>query len=319
VKQAVRLLSRFVLWSLLLVLVLGALVVLQRHVVGYDPAAAGTTELLARLVAAAREVLVISLLIAAGLSLFATVRLSLRPFFPVIILTVAWTALLLVGGVFWTQPDAPGVSAAPAVPVERVVRAGRTTLYALGREGTRLSPLVVHVDGDMPGFSLGAEGVIDEAAGTVIVVGRQGIEADLTAATTSYPAMVRSPESLQPLLRDIRVVNRVLGARTPGGPATGALNAIALGLLILGCWTFARLTRWPLFNALLVFLTLRGALWVISSIHDGALRELVTAVLDSSRLGIASAAVVAFVAAVLLIVLALLPSYQNWKREVGHD
>jgi hypothetical protein len=311
----------------MLIVVLGSLLVLQRYVIGYDPTSARAGDLVVRLLEALREVYVVSIMIAAALSLFATLRLARRVFVPVISLAVLWTALL-VGGVF-LLPEKEGVPAAvvPAVPEGQVIRAGDYRLYAPRREGLRLTPLLVDTIGRQPGIELFPEAVIDVEQQSIIVPGRPDIVPDLTRVETSYPTMVRPPEQMAPLVRDVRAVNQTLGlavannTASPGGAAgsRSALVCAALGVFLLSCWTLVRLTRWPLFNAALVFLALRLVLWLISSVNGGRLADLVTAAIDSSQLGTVTAAAVAFIAAVLFIILAILPSFGHWKREVGHE
>ncbi|MEE8440307.1 MAG: hypothetical protein V3S41_01200, partial [Spirochaetia bacterium] len=145
------------------------------------------------------------------------------------------------------------------------------------------------------------------------IPGRADIGLDLAAVEASYPAMVATPDRLNPLMRDIAGFNRlILGAPT-------LLFTVVLGLFLLSCWIPARLTRWPLFNAMLVFLSVRGALWLANSIHFGELASLVTTVVRADQLGLVSAGALAFVSLVFGMTLFLLPPLSSWKREVGHD
>ncbi len=317
VKQAVRLLSRFILWSILLILVLGSLVVLHRYVIGYDPTRARAGNLLMQLIDALRTVYPVSIMTAAVLSLFATLRTTARTFVPVIILALFWTALLLAGTFFQPAVDIQSAGPIPAVPEDEVIRAGEYRLYTARSEGYYLRPLLVDTIGRQPGFELFQEAVIDPERRSLAIPGRPDVVPDLTEIESSYPAMVESPERLRPLIRDIREVNSVLGLG--GSGRQGVLIAVALGVFLLSCWTLARVTRWPLFNALLVFLALRFALWLVSAVNNGLLTELVTAAVDSSRLGLVAAGALAFCAAVLFVVLVILPPLESWKREVGHE
>jgi hypothetical protein len=277
-------------------------------------------------------------MIAAALSLLATLRTTARTFVPVVILGIFWTALLLAGT--FLKPAQGEQLAGPiaAVPEEEVIRAGEYRLYTPNSEGYYLHPLVVDFIGRQPGLELFPEAVIDPERRVVTIPGRPDLAPDLTDVESSYPTMVKPPERLLPLIRDIRELNRVLGlsreasadpeaafSRDGQSPAAGAagrqgmLVALALGVFLLSCWTLARMTRWPLFNATLVFLALRFAIWLVSSVSNGRLTELVTAAVDSSRLGLVTAAAIGFFAAILLIVLVILPPFESWKREVGHE
>jgi hypothetical protein len=94
------------------------------------------------------------------------------------------------------------------------------------------------------------------------------------------------------------------------------LPIIAFGVFLFSCWTVARLTRWPLFNAVLVFLCVRGVLWLLHSLYFEELGGLLMSAIGSSQTDLVAAGIVAFVAGVLLVALFLLPPLTTWKREL---
>lgn len=311
-KSAMRLVSRFILTSILLILVLGSLVVLSRYVIGYDPQRAGAADVVIQMLAAMRGVFTISVMISASVTIFATIRLVDRPVVPLVLVAGLWTALLILGSLVWSAPglDQPGPIA--SVPEERIIRIENTRVYSPDVQPFIVSPVLVYqLDRQPPRFELFAEGIVDRDARELTIPGR--VNLDLTAVEASYPAMVATPDRLDPLLRDIGGLNRlILGEPT-------FLLTVVLGLFLLSCWTPARLTRWPLFNAVLVFLSLRGALWLVNSIHFGELESLVTTVVRPDQLGLVSAGALAFISFLFVVILFLLPPLSAWKREVGDD
>ncbi len=313
VKHSLRLLSRFILSLILLILVLGSLGVLSRYVIGYDPQHASAPDVVIQMLAAMREVFTISLMISASVAIFATIRLTDKPFVPIVLLAATWTVLLVFGSLLWSAPGLDQAGAVASVPEDRIIRVADARVFSPNVVGLLASPVLVHqLDRQPPRFELFAEGIVDPEIRALTIPDRADIILDLTAVETSYPAMVAAPDRLNPLVRDISGLNRlVLDAPT-------ILFVVALGVFLLSCWTPARLTRWPLFNAVLVFLSVRGALWLVNSIHFGELRSLLTMVARPDQLGLVSAGALAFVSLVFIVTLVLLPSLSSWKREVGH-
>jgi len=296
-----------------LILVLGSLVVLSRYVIGYDPQDASTAGVVMQLLAAMREVFTISVVISASFAIFATIRLTDKPFVPIALLAGTWTVLFVLGSILWSGADSYQDGPVPSVPEDKIIRIADARLISPNVVGHSVSPVLVHQLHQRPGFELFAEGIVHSESRELTIPGRPGIVLDLTAVEASYPAMVDAPDRLSPLLRDISGFNRLVLE----GPTL--LLAIVLGVFLLSCWTPARLSRWPLFNAVLVFLSIRGALWLVNSIHFGELRGLVTTVASSDQLGLISAGALVFVSLVFIITLFLLPSLSSWKRELGDD
>jgi hypothetical protein len=319
-KQAVRLLARYILSLILFILVLGSLVVLSRYVIGYDPQQASATNIVLQMLASVREVFAVAIMVSAAVALFATIRGTGQPFVSIALLGVVWTTLLVLGALFWSAPGLDAARTTAGLPEGRIIRVADTRAYSPDVSGILASPILIqHLD-RRPGFELFAEGIVDVETESIAIPGRQDIVLDLRAVEGSYPAMVTAPDSLQPLLRDIAGFNALIfsaGSEPEGSPPL--LFVVCVGIFLLSCWTPARLTRWPLFNAMLVFLALRGALWLVNSIHFGQLQGLVTTVVRPDQLRLVSSGALAFVAVVFLVTLFLLRPLSSWKREVGDD
>lgn len=316
-KQAIRLLSRFILSTLLLLLVFASLVVLSRYVTGFDPDRASPDTLVTQFLDAVRDVAIIAIVVAAAVVPFATIRTTDKPFFLLILLSVSWTLLLVLATILW-----PGGTAQPlhvTLPEEQVVRISGTDLFALEIEGANASPVVFHRAGIRPGTELVEQAIIDPDRGTVRVPGRDDLTLQLDEIESSYPSMVDPPERVFPLIRDIRALNALLVETDDGQQSSALLLSVAIGLFLLSCWTLARMTRWPLFNAVLVFLIIRAALWFLSSLHFGELGALLSGTISPDSFDLVAAGALGFVALVLALLLFFLPPLSEWKRELVHE
>jgi hypothetical protein len=156
---------------------------------------------------------------------------------------------------------------------------------------------------------------VDPTVPSLIVLEGPELSLEPGAVEASYPVMVAPPDRLQPLLRDLRALNATILAQEP----QAGLVALALGILLLSCWTFARMTRWPFFNAVLVFLCLRGALWLHWSLDSGELGRLVATAVDPSSFNLVFAGTLGFVSLVLLVALFLMQPLSAWRRELGDE
>jgi hypothetical protein len=321
-KQAIRLLARFILSLILLILVLGSLVVLSRYVIGYDPQHASAADVVLQMLAAMRQVFAVAILVSAAVAIFATIRLAGRPFVSITLLAAVWTVLLALGSLLWSAPGLDSAQAAAGLPEGRIIRVADTRVYSPNVLPLMASPILIQQSDRRPGFELFAEGIVDFETETITIPGRSDIILDLRTVDGSYPAMVAPPDRLRPLMRDIDGFNLLIfsaDSDVGAGDSPPLLFVVVLGIFLLSCWTPARLTRWPLFNAVLVFLSLRGALWLVNSIHFGQLRGLITTVARPDQLGLVSAGALVFVSVVFLVTLFLLRPLSSWKREVGDD
>ncbi len=86
-------------------------------------------------------------------------------------------------------------------------------------------------------------------------------------------------------------------------------------LFIVTAWVFLRLTRWPLFNAFLFLLTLRGMLRLPGALATPAARELLQAYLGPELLSDASYVVFLGLSGLFVLINLLLPGLSHWERE----
>ncbi|MFP4376121.1 MAG: hypothetical protein ACLFP4_03670 [Spirochaetales bacterium] len=310
-KAAVRLLVRFILWFGLLLLVVSTFVVAYQYVSGYDPQAdASTFPLLALYVKAALDVIFPILTFAAVTSLFDIVREGDTVAIPLAVLCVAWSGFLVAGAILLSEESQEAPRIAPALPIGRIVRGPDLSLYAERRSADTYSPMVISEPGHFRWAEQGRLVTSEEA----ISLPELQRSISLEALSNSYPAMVRVPVPLRRLTTDIVAVNAFFRGRPVGDlPASAAergtirLNLAGLSVFLLGLWTLARLTRWPLFNIVFALAAWRFAFWLIPAVMTGPIRPLVVAAFGSSALATVSALVLGGIGVLLFAAGALLP------------
>lgn len=316
-KTAVRLLLRFLVWFVTIVIVAGALITARGYVTGFDPVRiADQGPLMPLFLSGLARAWIPAALLSGLLSLFAAARLERvsRPTMPV--LFASWTLTLIAGG-FLLSSVPPAIAGSPVLPPERIARIDAYRLYPLGRIGMDLVPLVFHDEREQPAFQVRVGRYADRAGGELELPGDPRSPIDLERLANSYPSMVRPPVHAAGLRADIAETARLLALTGPHVLPT-ILNLVALALFVLGCWTVVRLTRWPLFNATLAFACIRLALWIVPASRTGPLRPVLVAAFDSTVLPVASAIILAAAGLGLLALLVFLPSFADWRREIRH-
>ena len=246
---------RYILWLAALFVITALVVVAHAYVTGYDPLRATTPETLLELLThGTAQVLLGCSLVAAAVSLFSILKRVSRPVIPLVVVGGLTALALVVTGLF--DSDARNPATARAMPIQTVVRIGNVRVYALEGHGISYGPLVSHNIGIIPGFRVHTEGVVDLETGELLIPS-SAAALSLTDSEDSYPALVRPPGLVSHTLSDLDIVTRAVSLE---GDGSAPLTIAALALLVVSLWTFVRLTRWPLFNAVLTIATLRGAL-----------------------------------------------------------
>lgn len=89
----------------------------------------------------------------------------------------------------------------------------------------------------------------------------------------------------------------------------------AVLFFVATAWVFIRLTRWPLFNAFLFLLSLRGMLWLPRALGSPVAREIFQTYLGPELLADSSYIVLLGLSALFLLINLLLPGLSHWERE----
>ncbi len=317
-KTTVRLLVRFLIWFVTIVIVAGALITARGYVTGFDPVrTADLGALMPLLLPGLARAWVPAALLSGLLSLFAAARLD-RVSGPTIpVLFALWTLTLIAGG-FVLSFVPPEIAGSPVLPTGRIARVDAYRLYPLGRIGIDAVPLVLHDEREQPAFQVRVGRHADRAGGELEIPGDPRSPIDLERLANSYPSMVQPPAQTAGLRADVAEVAHLLALDEPDALPT-ILNLVALAFFVLGCWTVVRLTRWPLFNAALALACIRFALWIVPASRTGSLRPFLVAAFDSTVLPVASAIILAAAGLGLLALLVFLPPFAEWRREIHHD
>jgi len=304
--------------SLFLMMILASLIVLYRYVIGYDPDQA-SSHIVIRFLDAMRSTVLPAILAATVIMLFFVLRRTDRPLPALLALGIACTVSLVIVATIWT-PFEGQEQVTPVLPERRVVAFPNTDVYVeskVGDLGEAGGPVFIHQYGHDPGSEIIQEIAFDRQARALIVVGRPDLTLSLDEMTGSYSSIAGPPARLVPLLRDLESLNGILLARGVDDGRSRVLLAVALGVMLLACWTPARLTRWPLFNAILVFAIVRGVLWLLNQLYNDELGRLLMSAIGTGEEDLLAAGVMAFVAVVFLVSLFLLQPLSSWKRELG--
>ncbi len=320
-KAAVRLLVRFLLWFGLLLLVVSTFIVAYEYASGYDSRLdAAEFPLLAIYINAVIGLFLPTATFAALIALFDIVREGETVALPLTLLFAVWS-IVLAAGVFLLSADVEEpVAVSPALPVERVVRGSGLSLYAAQRVGNTYRSIVIHE----PGRFRWADEARLQSPGQILSIPELDRRISLDELSNSYPSMVRIPAPLRRIAADIDVLNQFFRGDALRGSTLDAVgqraegrilwfNLAGLSIFLLGLWTLVRLTRWPLFNIVLVVAAWRFALWIIPAVMVGSVRTFVVAASSSAALATVSAGLLAGLGLLLFAAGVLLPPATEQK------
>ena len=93
------------------------------------------------------------------------------------------------------------------------------------------------------------------------------------------------------------------------------LRVSGMLLFVVTAWVFLRLTRWPLFNAFLFLLALRGMLWIPRGLENPVFREAAQAYLGPELFPVLPYTLFLGLSGLFVLVNLLLPGLSHWERE----
>lgn len=274
----------------------------------------------------------LSLVAAALLALFRLLRERVSPMTPLILLWIT-LSLLLYGGLTLTlhleRNGAPVASVAQAPPHGRLLRLSHAAVYIGERTDERLQRVLVwrqSEGADGPRFVLYPEARYDAASESILFPG-DGEPLSLREMRDGpWPAQ-QAPAALASLMRDVQWISgRLRADLVPppvGGVLVGLLTVVSLSFAVIMSWSLVRLTRWPLFNAIVAVCWLRLLLFLAALPSDPSITELVSDVklVGEAFGGLGTVTEYLYPAALALTGLLLLglsivlPSFAQWKRE----
>ena len=132
-------------------------------------------------------------------------------------------------------------------------------------------------------------------------------------------SLFEPPAFLAGLFRDVSLLTeRLTITHQPGSPLF-YLTPLSLVMVAVSSWCFVRLTRWPLFNGMLVLVFIRGMMFVYSLFEGEFIGGLLEGVLDPRVLSYLAPAFLTLIAVVLFSIAMLMPPFEQWRREVSDE
>ena len=297
----------------------------------YNQAAGGPpfADLLPLIMRGIRPALVLGAVAAAFLSLFRLLRLGGSAPFALSLLWVLLAASLLVAvaavelPLQWPQPAAQPARA-PAAGV--LLRSPQLALYIGRREGTQLRGVLLwRASAAQAGNRNGAAGfsVHPRASYDPMI---EAIQFSTPPGTVMLSDMqggpwtiVEPPPLVSGMINDVRRIAAPLAGLARSDRLAVVLTVAALALIIVMSWVIVRLTRWPLFNAILAIGWLRLLLYLLPLSLDQSMLQALGRLLPLANFppSYLSALLLSAVGLLLLVISVVMPSFSHWKRELN--
>ncbi|TVR32603.1 MAG: hypothetical protein EA404_07410 [Spirochaetaceae bacterium] len=297
----------------------------------YDQAAAAPpfADLLPLIMRGIRPALVLGAVAAALLSLFRLLRLGGSPPVALSFLWVLLAASLLVAVAAVELPlqgREPAVQPARAPAAGVLLRSPQVALYVGRREGTQLRDVLLwRASAAQAGNRNGAAGFSVHPRASYDPV-KEAIQFSTPAETVTLSKLqggpwniVEPPPLVSGMLNDVRRTAVPLAGLARADRLAGVFTVAALALIIVMSWVIVRLTRWPLFNAILAIGWLRLLLYLLPLALDQTMLQALGRLLPLADfpLSYLSALLLAAVGLLLLVINVVMPSFSHWKREVN--
>jgi len=320
VKEIVRLLVRFIV-SLAAVLVLLIAGVVAVQWVSYQaPDSAGIAPALATLATDALfRALLPSVVIAALVSMFALLRVE-QGRAPGLLLLFVLTTATIMFGMTGVSVLSDRVGDGRQVTGRRfeagvLYRSDRLDFYAFDDTGLLLGPVVVHDPGYRPALRVVDE-VVHDAQEPYLQFRGTDTRLAVSEVGNAYWQVFSPPPYIADTLDDVSEAAAVF--ESPFTPMTRDFLMIAgaLGFFITMLWVPMRVSRWPLLNIILAAGMARGMFAVFSLMQIDRVREFFGIFVPAAYRHYLLPAAFAALGVILLLILGLLPSFQQWKREV---
>jgi hypothetical protein len=143
-------------------------------------------------------------------------------------------------------------------------------------DGIRLDNLIRYADGALHydrAAAVAVRSAGDTQAAVIISSSASKQPVTVTPANPVYQRVFESPGIIASLAVDANTLNQFLHEKRTQSPEDFALAVFSILLLAMGCICFLRLTRWPLFNALLTLVFFRGIFLILRFFESDIGRE----------------------------------------------
>lgn len=260
-----------------------------------------------------------------GAVVVTTLRSVVIPIVPTIFIPIIFvvTSLGLFGIVILDevvlQPRAGDAAFDRPFPTGTFLRGPERSVYVEDAQGVSLSGIVVVTPRENPAIREYDSGVWRNDRSEIVVIGPSSPD-PVSLSEIAAVQWRQTPLSIRGIVVDARSVYTLLRERFHTGLSLEFILMIAsFSILLAMIWTPARITRWPLLNALFVFAYVRGVVALPNGVEK--LAEFVSLppglpVFVENNLLV----VVMALASLLFILVALvLPPMREWRREVFRD
>ena len=282
----------------------------------YDPSSGSTTMSLAYLLSLAPAPAVLGAVYVAGMYLlFTLLKKKARRAVGILVVSLTGFTILSIGGVLLSGlPDAPAELMRP-LPVSAIVNTDTYSVHTETRQGLEYRQVLVYDVNARPGFSLVDE-ALREPAGNGLAVPQTGIELQIDRARNSPWRILDLPVLVADLVEDIDAYTEAwLGAARSNVLLFFVLSAVS-AFFVASLWPLARVTRWPLFNALIVFGAVRLLFVIAGLTRNGDFVRVFADLVSQQAVPWILPASLLFVAALFFALLALMQPFDQWRREV---
>ncbi len=130
---------------------------------------------------------------------------------------------------------------------------------------------------------------------------------------------IQPEKSLKPLLSEYELLNGELESLMESSFPEFILLCAALVFVLLSTQVLMRISRWPLFNFLLVLSVIRGISFLYSSLRTGSINVLETLVSEGLFSRILPSLLFLALGVLLLLIDILFVPYDFWTKEVDHE
>ncbi len=326
VKAIVRLVVRFILSFATVLLLLVAGIVAIRWVTYHTPANAPAGRAMAYLlVQAIRPAFLPAVFVATLVSLFGLLRVPRvrRAGLLVVLLITGLSITFGTAGLHRLERMTPAPEEPPSRRLESEVlyRSDRLDIYVFRRSGLAFSSVVYHAPERDPAFGVAEEGVLYPRTEDLEVrspdLQEPELRVSLSELENAYWQSFVPPPEVDGTLADVATAGMAFEGRYSPMSRDFLVLAWTLALVMTSLWTIVRSTRWPLLNILLALGMVRAVFAAFSLVERESVREFVAAMLPAAYLDYALPALFGGVAVILLLILILMPPFEQWNREVG--
>jgi hypothetical protein len=319
VKELVRLPLYFILFSIITFAVLGSVLFLSAgEVTTASDTSLSVLEFFLLLITQGNEILPVSIILSGIIVLFRLLRYRGRIIFPLSAVFVTAFILLWFGsyGLNYLGQFPESAVQKRDIYTETVftpVESGMVRFET--RQGERISPVIWVQNAPVSELFFFTEGRItsdviqaDDGSGdTVVIFGDQ------------YNRNPELPPLLSVFFKEIRSLNTVFTGSIVLFDLQFLLGCAAISLFIVSCWTFVHITRWPLFNAVIVLVVFRGVFFLFTLVSDTFLREMTRNIVDATMLDFVPLGAIILGSFVFTLVNLVIMPFDQWKREIGYE